>query len=79
MKIYALWEEGDAREMPWMVAAVDEYSVEDCGWPDEYLKERDKTPHDRRRRELTIEIPDSAVTKLFDTPVVQGKAVKSEE
>ena len=68
MKIYTLWEEGGERELPWLVAAIDEYSVEECGWPEEYDKER-HTKTSRTRRELVIEIPDSAVEQLFKPPV----------
>ena len=68
MIIYTLWEEGGEREMPWLVAAIDEYSVENCGWPEDYEKEREaKTA--RARRELRIEVPDAVVERLFKPPI----------
>lgn len=75
MKIRTLWEEGYTRaSMPWLVASCDEYTEEEHGGiPELYQEELDKrTTH---RRELIIEIPDSAVQKLFEAPVIQGKVL----
>lgn len=80
MRIYTLWEEGGERELPWLVAAVDEYTVEDCGWPEKYDEERHATSTGGRvRRELLIEVPDSAVDKLFQTPEVKGKVIEYQQ
>jgi hypothetical protein len=76
MKIYTLWEEGDALDAPWLVAAVDEYTVEEAGWPEDYAKEKDLKPNGRQRRELLIEFPDEQVTKIFK--VLKAKDVKTE-
>lgn len=55
--------------MPWLVDAVDEYTIENADWPESYVEKR-KQP---RIRELAIEIPESAVTNLFRTASVKGK------
>lgn len=69
MRIYTLWEEGG--EVPWLVNAVDEYTVEDVGWPEAYDKDRAEQRH--LRRELIVEISDDVVTGLFRPPVVKVK------
>jgi hypothetical protein len=75
MKVYTLWEEGGEREMPWLVASIDEYSVEENGWPEDYEKEKDLKPNGRQRRELLIEFPDEQVLKIFKT--MKAKDVKT--
>lgn len=72
MKLYTLWSQADATddETPWMVAACDEFSVdENNGYPEDYLKLKDSDP---KLRELIIEIPQAAVIKLFRAPTVKG-------
>lgn len=72
MKLYTLWShEGcDYDETPWLVAACDEFSVEtNDGYPEDYRKLKDGNP---KLRELIIEIPQGAVIKLFQSPVVKG-------
>jgi hypothetical protein len=76
MKIYTLWEEGDGGDCPWLVAAVDDETVGECGWPPDYEKKREEKPNGRIRRELLIEFPDSAVTELFKISKV--KTTKTE-
>ena len=76
MKVYTLWEEGGEREMPWLVASIDEYTVEEVGWPEGYEKEREAKPNGRTRRELLIEFPDEQVLKIFKT--MKAKDVKTE-
>lgn len=73
MKIYTLWGYSpDGDEAPWLVAAVDEYTVEaHDGRPEFYADEMKYG-----RREMAIEIPDAAVRKLFKAPMVKGE-VKS--
>lgn len=74
MKITTLWERGAEGDMPWLVSAYDEYTEEEHnGEPEFFRKERLADP---KRRVLIIEVPDQAVTKLFQTPKVQGKAVE---
>lgn len=69
MKIRTLWAASEADdEMPWLVAACDEYVVDALGdVPDDY-REQMKPEH----RELVIEIPGAAVINLFKVPVVKG-------
>lgn len=69
LKIRTIWEEGVDGDMPWLVAAVDEYTIEEHGGiPDFYKKEMTKG-----RQELVITVPDKAVLKLFEVPVVEAK------
>jgi hypothetical protein len=74
MKIRTLWQlVGPHDGPPWLVASVDEYTEKDHGCtPDFYQAELDK--HTAIRRELIIEIPDSTVGDLFQTPVTQAMA-----
>lgn len=76
MKIRTLWEgEEDSNNMPWLVAAVDEYTIEEhSGLPDSYVEEMSEN-----RRELVIEVPDAVVLKLFKPPVVKAEIVEEDE
>lgn len=74
MIIYTLWHAGDDDgDMPWLVTTIDEYTVDECGFPPEYLKKR----ADPLVRELIIDVPEAAVRGLFDSPVVKA-TVRSE-
>lgn len=73
--IYTLWQAGDEGDIPWLVAAVDEYSVDaNNGFPAEYAKLRERSDH----RELVIRVPEKAVRSLFESPVVKAEVVKEE-
>jgi hypothetical protein len=73
MKIYTLWQhEGDSCELPFLVGAVDEYTVEENdGFPEDYAALRALPRH----RELVIEVPLKAVRALFESPSVKGSIV----
>jgi hypothetical protein len=73
MKIFTLWHEGDLGDAPWIVDAVDEYTVEDCEFPPEYAKKRAMPEH----RELIIDVPEKVVRALFESPGVIAKVVES--
>ncbi len=73
MKITTLWEDGLHNEMPWLVAAYDEHTFDECGEPPVYTAMREKNP---KRRELIIEIPDEAVELIFAAHEVQGEVIK---
>ena len=73
MIIYTLWHAGDDNEAPWIVDAVDEYTVDNnCEFPPEYLKKR----ADILVRELVIDVPEDAVRALFEAPSVKATIVK---
>lgn len=70
-RIFTLWQHDGSDVMPWIVDAVDEYTMEEVGgFPEEYAKKKAADP---KLRELVIDIPDDAVRRLFHTPVVKGK------
>lgn len=72
MKIYTLWHEGQGGDIPWLVGAVDEYTVdENNGFPEAYAEMRDRIYH----RELVIDVPENAVRALFAAPEVKGAIV----
>ena len=74
MKIFTLWHEGDPGEAPWIVDAVDEYTVDNnCEFPPEYKKKRAMPEH----RELILDVPEKAVRALFGSPSVSAKVVES--
>jgi len=76
--IYTLWHHGDDDDAPWIVDAVDEYTVdENNGFPPEYQKHRDNP----RVRELLIEVPEKDVRAIFDSPTVKAtiKAAEKDE
>ena len=73
MIIWTLWHEGDDGDAPWIVNAVDEYTIDNnCEFPPEYLKKRE----DIHVRELIIEVPEDAVRALFGPPTVKATVVK---
>lgn len=67
MKIRTIWEHsGSIHDAPWLVAAVDEYTIDEhCGLPEFYAKELKDG-----RKELVLFVPESAVRNLFKTPSV---------
>jgi hypothetical protein len=71
MIIHTLWHAGDDGDMPWLVTAVDEHTVNECGFPSEYLKKR----ADPLVRELIVDIPAAPVRALFGAPVVKATVV----
>jgi len=71
MRIYTLWHEGDDGDIPWLEAAVDEYTVDECDFPPAYEEKR----KDARVRELIIDVPEKAVRALFDSPEVKATIV----
>lgn len=73
MRIYTLWHQGDNNDAPWIIDAVDEYTIDNnCEFPPEYLKKRE----DILVRELIIDVPEKAVRELFDSPDVKATVVK---
>ncbi len=72
MKIWTLWHKGDDGDAPWIVDAVDEYTIDNnCDFPPKYLEKR----HDGMHRELIIDVPEDAVRKLFDPTAVAAVVV----
>ena len=72
MIIYTLWHRGDDDDVPWIVDAVDEYTVDNnCEFPPDYVRKRD----DINVRELIIDVPEDAVRALFDSPGVKAKVI----
>lgn len=74
MRIFTLWHEGADGEVPWIVSAVDQHSVEDCEFPPSYLKQR----ADIHVREMIIDIPMDAVRTLFSAPRVKGTVIQED-
>jgi hypothetical protein len=76
MIIHTLWHAGEDGDMPWIVDAVDEYTLDANGgeFTPEYLKKR----ADPSVRELLIDIPEKDVRALFDPPVVKATIVRNE-
>jgi hypothetical protein len=74
MRIYTLWHEGQGGDLPWLVGAVDEYTVDENRgkFPENYAELRARVYH----RELIIDIPQKAVSALFESPEVEAKVVK---
>ena len=68
MRIYTLWHEGQGGDMPWLVGAVDEYTLEEINdFPPEYAEKRGQREH----RELVLVVPEAAVRGLFESPEVK--------
>ena len=73
MLIHTLWHRGDDNDAPWIVDAVDEYTLYNNGeYPPAYLKKRE----DINVRELIIDVPEKAVRALFDAPKVIAAIVE---
>jgi hypothetical protein len=74
MRIHTLWEHDGSDDIPWIVDAVDEYTIEaHNGLPPSYEDKMKKNP---ALRELVIIVPESAVRGLFTPNVVIAKAVE---
>lgn len=74
MKIYTLWAPGDATgdELPWLVDAVDEYTIDSNGdIPPTYKKHQEEGKG--TYRELIIEVPEKAVIAIFAVPTLIAK------
>lgn len=72
MKVFTLWHQGDEGDAPWIVDAVDEYTIENnCEFPPSYLERR----ADIHVRELVIDVPEDSVRALFGVPSVAAKVV----
>lgn len=83
MKIRVLFHhlDDDPDWMPNVVLCMDEYTLENCGeeiWDEDVAAMLPKHGPGSTR-EAWIEVPDSAVTKLFETPVMSGKMVHEQE
>ncbi len=73
MRIYTLWHEGQGGDLPYLVGAVDEYTVdENGGFPKPYAELRIRADH----RQLILDVPQKAVRTLFDLPEVVAKVVE---
>lgn len=76
MLIYTLWQSDGSADVPWCIDAVDEYTIDEHnGFPEGYAKKRDG----KDVRELVIDVPNSAVTALFESPTVKGRVVSEKE
>lgn len=73
MRLICLFVNEDSdSDTAWLADAVDEYTVDSLGeLPELYIEKKKK--YGAKARELIVEIPDSAVEKLFQAPVVKGK------
>lgn len=72
MKVYTLWHRGDDNDAPWIVDAVDEYTIYNNGArPPPYIEKL----ADPNIRELLIDVPEDAVRALFGTPRVKATVV----
>jgi len=76
MRIYTLWHEGDDGDFPWIVDAVDQYTIDNNGeCPPPYLARR----ADIQVREMVIDVPEEAVRKLFSPPHVRATIIKEDQ
>jgi hypothetical protein len=77
MRIFTLWhEDDDDGEMPWIINAVDQYTLDSNGeFPPPYLKHR----ANMHVRELIIDIPENAVRALFRAPSIAGAVIKDDQ
>lgn len=76
MRIYCLFrrEPHSPNDMPWLVDAVDEYTINDVGTPKKYAEEA----KDPNTREIVLIIRDRRVEDLFKSPEVEAKVVLSD-
>jgi hypothetical protein len=75
MKILLIVER-DPGTFPCVVEAADEYTLDEWNGrlPDALQKAIDRDP--ANTRQLWVEIPDNSLTRLWDTPTVQGTVTK---
>ena len=72
MRIYCLFRREPAcpNDMPYLVDAVDEYTIDSLGETLEDYVEKSKDPN---TREIVLVIPDKAVEGLFESPEVKAR------
>jgi hypothetical protein len=75
MRVYTLWHAGDTGEVPWIINAVDQYTLDNCECPAPYLKHL----ADIHVRELIIDIPEDAVRRLFSAPSISATVLKEDQ
>ena len=76
MRVYTLWHAGDDGDVPWILNAVDQYTIDNnCEFPPPYLKHR----ADTQVREMIIDIPEDAVRALFSAPSVRATVIKDDQ
>lgn len=80
MRITTAWAESEVDgEMPWLISAFDEFTEDSWGGTPTFFTDAckeygpDAEGNGPRVRVLVIEIPESAVTALFEAPMVKGK------
>ena len=73
MKIYTLWHQPNRDlEMPCLIDALDEYTLdENGGYPESYAERH----ADTAVRELIIDIPEKSVQALFKVPLVRADVI----
>jgi len=72
MIIYTLWQQPQDGDVPSLLDAMDEYTIDSCDFSPEYKEKRERG----NVRELIINVPENAVRTLFDTPVVKATIVE---
>ena len=76
MRVYTLWHAGDDGDVPWILNAVDQYTIDNnCEFPPPYLTAR----ADTQVREMIIDIPEDAVRALFSAPSVRATVIKEDQ
>jgi hypothetical protein len=71
VRIYTLWQHA-GEDAPYIIDAVDEFTIDNnCEFPPNYVKKR----NDVLVRELVIDVPESAVRGLFESPGVKATVV----
>jgi len=80
VKIYCVLSKHPDIDMPWLVDAWDEWSVEENpeGLGTDVKNAKKKHPACEVRTAV-IEVPDSFLTSVFELPVVKGDVVVEEE
>lgn len=76
MKILTAWaHDGDPDHAPWLIAAVDEYTIEEHGGlPDFYLEARKS---DWTMREIWLDVAMGEIDGLFIEPTVRAQVVRA--
>lgn len=66
MKVYMLWEQTEPNDGPYLIDAIDEYTIDAWGgWPDFFVAKQNV-----HTRVLAVEVSDETVRNLFEIPVV---------
>jgi hypothetical protein len=68
MRIFCLFRNDDPDAMPWLVEAVDEYVVEENGFPPQYIKQKDAP----NTKEIIVEVSGKDLIKAFAAVTLQG-------